>query len=365
MNAAVYALSVYNGSLIAGGLFTTAGGAGANYVAAWDGVSWSPLGSGMNGIVTALAEYNGRLVAGGVFTIAGGVWSSSIAAWDSSSWQPLGTGMNGGVYALTLYDDQLIAGGDFTAAGGVSANLIAAWDSSAWQTLGSGTAGAIYPCVLTMTTCNGQLIAGGEFTIAGGDVSAYWARWEGCLSRKITSLRSVRTHALAGAMPILLSTVDVNTETRGGIRRIEADLDIPVASVNPARVDVTAGPASYVPESVMLSQDKQMVILTFAELPGDHYLPDGQCYTITLASDMVVPALDSPVTVSIRSLAGDTTGNGTINLGDVLYIQRFTGEEVNAGTALFDVNLDEMITTMDMLVVKDGVTSPPLQVACP
>ncbi len=58
-------------------------------------------------------------------------------------------------------------------------------------------------------------------------------------------------------------------------------------------------------------------------------------------------------------------GIGTINLGDVLYIQRFTGEEVNAGTALFDVNLDGMLTTIDMLVVKDGVTSPPLHVACP
>ena len=44
----VYALTVYNGNLIAGGYFTTAGGTSANYIASWDGTAWSPLGSGMN-----------------------------------------------------------------------------------------------------------------------------------------------------------------------------------------------------------------------------------------------------------------------------------------------------------------------------
>ena len=45
----VYALVVYDNKLIAGGLFTTAGGVSANYIASWDGSSWDSLGSGMAG----------------------------------------------------------------------------------------------------------------------------------------------------------------------------------------------------------------------------------------------------------------------------------------------------------------------------
>src|SRR5258705_34815 len=41
-------------ALYVGGFFTTAGGVAANYVAKWNGSSWSALGSGMNGSVYAL-----------------------------------------------------------------------------------------------------------------------------------------------------------------------------------------------------------------------------------------------------------------------------------------------------------------------
>ena len=37
-----------------------------------DDIYWSPLGSGMNGTVYALTVYNGNLIAGGYFTTAGG-----------------------------------------------------------------------------------------------------------------------------------------------------------------------------------------------------------------------------------------------------------------------------------------------------
>ena len=45
---AVYALAVSGSTLYAGGGFTTAGGSAANYIAQWNGSSWSALGSGMN-----------------------------------------------------------------------------------------------------------------------------------------------------------------------------------------------------------------------------------------------------------------------------------------------------------------------------
>ena len=43
----VYALAVSGSTLYAGGDFTTAGGSAANYIAQWNGSSWSALGSGI------------------------------------------------------------------------------------------------------------------------------------------------------------------------------------------------------------------------------------------------------------------------------------------------------------------------------
>jgi len=42
-----------------------------------------------------------------------------FAAWDGSSWSALGSGMDGDVNALTVYDNKLTAAGYFNTAGGV------------------------------------------------------------------------------------------------------------------------------------------------------------------------------------------------------------------------------------------------------
>ncbi len=79
-----------SGNLYAGGNFTTAGGVTVNYIAKWDGTSWSALGSGMNGTVYALAvDASGNLYAGGGFTTAGGVAANNIAKWNGTSWSAL------------------------------------------------------------------------------------------------------------------------------------------------------------------------------------------------------------------------------------------------------------------------------------
>lgn len=174
----VNALTVYKGKLIAGGSFENAGGKLVNRIAAWNGSSWSALGSGMNGGVDALTVYDNKLIAGGSFTTAGGVPANRIAAWDGSAWSALGSGMNNYVWALAVYDDQLFAGGQFTQAGGVSANHIAAWNGSTWSPLaGGGTDKQVHSLAVWSSGSDSALIAGGWFRFAGGQDVRCVAAW--------------------------------------------------------------------------------------------------------------------------------------------------------------------------------------------
>src|SRR5437016_3508067 len=59
---------------------------------------WSPIGGGMNSHVIALTVYQGSLIAGGDFTVAGGNNANRIAQWNGSSWTSLGTGIDPGFY---------------------------------------------------------------------------------------------------------------------------------------------------------------------------------------------------------------------------------------------------------------------------
>jgi hypothetical protein len=181
MDGPVYALSVFNGNLIAGGAFTTAGGTPANYIAEWDGVSWSQLDiEEPNDEVHALCVYAGSLVAGGKFTEVGGASFPHIASFDGASWDTLGTGLNDWAVTLEVHAGTLIAGGWFTEAGGVPANYIARWDGASWGALGAGMNWGVY----ALETYSGavlqvHLVAGGLFTRADGNWSPGIAAWDG------------------------------------------------------------------------------------------------------------------------------------------------------------------------------------------
>ncbi|MEZ6036175.1 MAG: delta-60 repeat domain-containing protein [Planctomycetota bacterium] len=77
-----------NGDLIVGGEFSSAGGVGnTGGIARWDGQTWHPLGSGTTGGLTSsvrsvIARSDGSLVAGGYFTSIGGVTANRIASYE-------------------------------------------------------------------------------------------------------------------------------------------------------------------------------------------------------------------------------------------------------------------------------------------
>ncbi len=188
---AVLALAVLpDGDLVVGGEFTSIGGVPVNYIARWNGSSWSALGSGMNphGPVRALAVLpNGDLVAGGAFSTAGGVPVNYVARWNGLEWSPLGSGMNAGGYVnalAVLPNGDLVAGGQFGTAGGQLVNYIARWNGSAWSALGTGMDGYVNALAVLPS---GDLVAGGRFGTAGGayQTSAI-ARWNGAAWSAVT-----------------------------------------------------------------------------------------------------------------------------------------------------------------------------------
>ncbi len=165
--SAVWAATIYQGSLVLGGNFKSVGATPALRVASWDGASWSALGSGVGTasgteVVYALTVYDGKLIAGGTFATAGGTSAKSVAQWNGVAWSNLGKGTNGSVYALAAYGTQLAAGGSFTTADDLAANNIASWDAAGWASFG-GANGSVNALLVDGET----LYAGGDFTWMG------------------------------------------------------------------------------------------------------------------------------------------------------------------------------------------------------
>ncbi|MBN9693825.1 MAG: hypothetical protein J0M24_26590 [Verrucomicrobia bacterium] len=174
VNQEVNALTVHQGSLIAGGTFSQAGGLPANRIARWDGATWQPLGSGVSGGilsgVSALVSRGDELLVGGTFTTAGVATVSGLARWDGSEWSslaaPLQTalGMSGSVTTLAVSGSVLTAAGDFGAAEGVTLPGLGEWNGTRWSALGKGVSGPVQ----AVATSSEGVYLGGQFPEAGG-----------------------------------------------------------------------------------------------------------------------------------------------------------------------------------------------------
>ena len=173
----VYSSTLYNGDLIVGGKFTSIDGVSANYIARWNGASWSPLGSGLNGKVNALAVFKGNLIAAGEFTTAGGLPVNFIAQWDGTAWNDQLGGVSSTVTSLAVIADTLFVGGYFVDADNTTVNYIAKRDTL-WESMAGGMGGT-QGQVMTLYVFNGELYAGGFFDSAGGTTASHIAKWNG------------------------------------------------------------------------------------------------------------------------------------------------------------------------------------------
>jgi hypothetical protein len=196
LNGQVFAVLVDDTDVYVGGQFTDVNNSGtslptADYIAKWNGTSWSALGSNgigdgaLNNSVYALAlDGSGRLVVGGRFTDASNISVADyLAVWDGT-WSAIGTSaLNNQVLTLASSGTNLYVGGWFTNVNGLAtADYLAKWNGSSWSALGSNGSGngAFNDRVDVITVSGADLYVGGLFTNAGNNNAAdYIARWNG------------------------------------------------------------------------------------------------------------------------------------------------------------------------------------------
>lgn len=173
-NGAVTAVAATaTGGLAVAGFFTRIGGLAAPRLAWWDGVAWSPMGSGLglngsnDGIVEDLIVLpSGVLVAGGKFLTSGGQRVRYLASWTGGAWSQFGGGLTPTMpsnskivcdLALTPTGDLLVAG-YFRGAGGVQAQGVAIFGQGGWSGLGAGVAGVV---TAVTAMASGDIVMGG------------------------------------------------------------------------------------------------------------------------------------------------------------------------------------------------------------
>ncbi|MCC5786479.1 MAG: hypothetical protein JJU33_07250 [Phycisphaerales bacterium] len=155
----ISALAIYDSGagprLYVAGRFSELNGVQVSNIAAWDGTAFSPVGVGLDvpgsstaPVVNALKTIDlgdgPKLFAGGRFTTAGGTDSNYIAAWNGAAWEPIGadllaTSSGSSITALATTTvggrAALAAGGRFTSQSDPDMNGIAAWDGQSWTRL--------------------------------------------------------------------------------------------------------------------------------------------------------------------------------------------------------------------------------------
>ncbi len=178
VDGAVTALAVYNDgtgpALYAGGEFLNAGGVPASHIAKWNGTSWSPLGGGLSGggvnVLAVLDDGSGpALYAGGSFSSAGGASANFVARWNGSTWSSLGVGTGSPVRALAVFDD---GSGPAFFAGGA---YLQKWDGAAWTYIYTGT---VYVSDIVALVAHDDGNGRALFVGGGGLVPQVW-RWDG------------------------------------------------------------------------------------------------------------------------------------------------------------------------------------------
>lgn len=137
----VYDLHAHDGVLYIGGSLNAFIEPGPDLIG-WDGTDMFSVGGGTDGTVHVMASWQGDLVVGGEFDSAGGVSARRLVRWDGSQFHPFGDGqtLTGfAVQELATFQGDLYVGGDLVS-GQSPMDWIAVWsDAEGFQPLGETT----------------------------------------------------------------------------------------------------------------------------------------------------------------------------------------------------------------------------------
>jgi hypothetical protein len=171
-----------SGNVFAAGRFLDHGS--AEYVAKWNGSSWSEIGTGSNAlnagdyILTVCADASGNLYAGGKFKDTTGLYAY-VAKWNGTKWSILGSGQNtGGTFVQSVRSIKVDAAGNVYAAGEItdaSFNyIVTKFNGTTWSQVGTtGVNGAIDAIAID----GSNVYAVGNFTNGSG--KQYLAQFNG------------------------------------------------------------------------------------------------------------------------------------------------------------------------------------------
>lgn len=176
MSGTVHSMEVFQNKLIIGGVFGGIGGSPS--IIAYDGANMTTLGTGGARLantnaanVAALAVHNGALYAGGTFVSMGGIPADFIARWDGTTWTEPGNGVQDEVRCLHSFNSELEVGGDFAL---VNNNTVL---SPMWARYSE--TGAPWPSpqpVAQTSTCGGSATFTTGAALGYGTVSFQWRR---------------------------------------------------------------------------------------------------------------------------------------------------------------------------------------------
>jgi hypothetical protein len=201
-NNTIQSMVVVNGILYVVGNFTVIGGTNANYIASWNGTSWSALGSGLsNSAYTISTDGLGNLYTGGDFITAGGVTVNRVVKYNiaTSVWSSLGTGLASGRVAGSAFTNgNLFIIGTFTSINSVTVKNIARWNGTTWYAM--GTENNIYNELVVDS--NGLLYIAGSFSVLNGVYLHNIATWNGTQISPLKGINNYGTNEEIRAMAI-------------------------------------------------------------------------------------------------------------------------------------------------------------------
>jgi hypothetical protein len=310
------------------GTFTQAGGNSANYVAVWDGTSWSNLGSGTDNDVNSIAYMQGSIYAAGDFSTAGGNAANNIAKWNGSAWSALGAGTDAEIMDLTIVGDSVLyAAGSFSNADGNPAKKVAMWDGTNWEALGAGLDNTVYG----LTFKDNTLYAGGKFENSGVTEIAGIAKWDGNTWKSVGS-------GLTGFSGSEVHTINVSQDNHlivGGLFNEVGNK----AAFGLSMYDLTETP---------VSNERETEIASDFTLQQNYPNPFNPTTNITYK----VPS-QSPVTLKVYNMLGQqvsTLVNGVKAAGS--HTVSFDASNLSSGMYIYRLTAANTSITRKMMLLK-------------